>query len=155
RVARLGLAPGQRGAQVVVLLIQPRQPRHLLRATQPLLYPSGEVGEPLQVAGSHDRLLASLPQPLRPVLPQRLQQPVARLLAPPRRAAPPSRSPAPPPAGSPPPNALPTSTSSSAEPPPPSRPSPPHTPSAAASVQPPAKTASRRSSTRCGSGSSA
>ena len=74
-------APGQRGAQVVVLGVEHGQPGDLIGGRQVRLGPLGQRQAPGQMPASRLLLLARLRQPLGGVLAHRLQQPAAHLPA--------------------------------------------------------------------------
>ena len=81
--ARLGVARGdrplQRRAQVVELALERVEPRRLVEAVEVELRLLGETDRPREVGVANGGRLARLAQPLAPVLPQRLEQAVARL----------------------------------------------------------------------------
>src|SRR4028119_2062019 len=82
----LGLPPRERpahgGPEVGVLFLQPFHPLYLIRPLKLWLRPLGEVEEELRVPPPRLVGLAALPQLLERVLPDRLQHPVAHLVAP-------------------------------------------------------------------------
>jgi hypothetical protein len=74
-------APPQRGAQVVVLGVGPPHESHAAAHVELDLGPLGQRQVPVAVPIAHRLDLAGLGQPLPAILPHRLEQPVARLVA--------------------------------------------------------------------------
>lgn len=69
-----GKAVGERGPDILLLLIQNRQPEKLLRRLQPGFGPFGQGHTPGQMAVSQRRLFAALRQPLPGKFPDGLQK---------------------------------------------------------------------------------